>query len=403
MARTRSSPRKRNPDSRTGLFILLAVGGAAAAYYFSKQGTSDQPLASGPALLPPGVGSPPGGTNAPPPASKDEAEVSGIVNDSTGRAATAKEKQQGLNWLQATILKACNKSIYNPFTTADLASNSFGPKSRAALAVADKIMRDADAGLSKSVRRNLFGSGTEGDAALQALVTAVTDPSPDVLPNAAETQALVKAAGGAGSIGAPPPTPTGGSNTTAGSNTVLVGVCPEGKLRLIRTWCNYIADRLDSQISFGKSKGLRVASSTNLTGATLESFRRCLALVAEAYKPAGGFAASPDSYFNHPSLGRFPVGRLQDASNYTLYYRCFDSSAQYARLDATVLQWLDAKAGGTGITNDTASRLEDAYDKLSSGGTWNDPYLIKLPYMAFSNSDVAEEYPGKQFVLASGW
>ena len=395
--------RKPNSDSRTGLFLLLAVGGAAAAYYFSKQGTSNQPLASGPALPPPGGGAPPGGgsppgvTNAPPPASKDEPAVSGIVNDSTGKAATAKEKQQGLNWLQATILKACNKSIYNPFTASDLASNSFGPKSRAALAVAEKIMRDADAGMPRTVKRNLFGAETGGDAALQALVTAVTAPSPDVLPNAAEIQALVKAAGGAGSIGAPSPTP---SPPTGASNTVVVGICPEGKLRLIRTWCNLIAYLVDSKMTFGKSKGLTVAVGSTLTGATLESFRRCLALVAEAYKPAGGVATSPDSYFNHPSLGRFPVSRLENASNYTLFYRCFDSSAEYARLDATVLQWLDAKAGGVGPSGDTAQRLEDAYDKLSTDGLWNDPSLIKLPYMAFGQRDVAEEYPGKQFVFA---
>lgn len=320
--------------------------------------------------------------------------MSGIVNDATGRAATAKEKQQGLNWLQATILKACNKSIYNPFTASDLASNSFGPKSRAALAVAEKIMRDADAAMPRTVKRNLFGAETGGDAALQALVTAVTAPSPDVLPNAAEVQALVKAAGGAGSIGAPSPVPT------TGGNTISAGICPEGKVRLIRTWCNYIADCVDWKITFGKSKGLRVAAGSTLTGATLESFRRCLALVAEAYKPAGGVATSPDSYFNHPSLGRFPVSRLENASNYTMFYRCFDSSAEYARLDATVLQWLDAKAGGVGLSGDTAQRLEDAYDKLSTDGLWNDPSLIKLPYMAFGQRDVAEEYPGKQFVFA---
>ena len=383
------------------MFLLLAIGGAAAAYYFSKQGTSNQPLASGPALPPPGGGAPPGGTNAPPPASKDEPEVSGIVNDTTGKAATAKEKQQGLNWLQATILKACNKSIYNPFTASDLASNSFGPKSRAALAVADKLMRESDAGLSKTVKRNLFASGTAGDAALQALVTAVTAPSPDVLPNAAEIQALVKAAGGAGSIGAPSPVPTpptGAKN----SSVIEVGTMPPDWVRLIRTRCNYVADRIDSQITFGRTKGLRVPFSDKLTYDAIDSFRRVLALYATVAAHSG------NSHLNDVNLGRFPVARVPDVSKYTMFRQIFMDTAagagqggrdsqQIARFDPTVLDWFNARAK-TVIDDDLASLFEDAYDALSAGGDWNSP--LTVPFLRFNLRDVAEEYPGKQFVFA---
>jgi hypothetical protein len=143
MARTRRHPRKRNPDNKTGLFLLLAAG-AAAVFYFYKRGTSGPPLHAGPAILPPPPTPPPAPqiTDTKPPA-KQPAEPKPVKVKSVPLAA----KQKALNAVQKYIANYSQKvnaseppfSIFTPLVE----DGDPGSKTRAALQTVLMIMEAA--------------------------------------------------------------------------------------------------------------------------------------------------------------------------------------------------------------------------------------------------------------------
>ena len=404
-------------DDKTKGLLIAGVVGLALAYYLNTSSASAEPLASGPGILPPptppgGGGSPPGGGGSVGGSTGGGSLPSsggGVVNKAAGdRAATPKEKQQALNWLQGLIQKNCNKSIYTPFSESDLATGSFGPKSRAALAVAEQIMRAAEASLPKAGNRNLFSSGTAGDAALQALVDANTLGGATYTPNAAELQALVKAAGGAaGSIGAGTPAPTGDSST------LLVTACPKGRAEVIQNVCRFFADALDYNMTVGSSRGIRVPVDGRLTAETLIAYRRVLMMLRWISLPANMTTTS------HQSAAFFPpanlIARIGNKNNYTLVHRAYDGAA-VGRLDPQMLDFFngvfvnkkpkyarDVITGmNTGIDSNTtlADALEKAYDSFDVYG-WNSKVANGyVPMLALTEDTAAEEYPGKRITYA---
>lgn len=132
MKRTRRSPRRRNPDSKTGLFLLLAVG-AAAVFYFYKRGSSASSNDAPVFLPPPPTPEVPPVTQAPPP---PPALPKPVKVKSVPLAA----KQKALNDLRKTIYDYSASVMGDPVPLALfeplVEDGDPGSKSRAALALA---------------------------------------------------------------------------------------------------------------------------------------------------------------------------------------------------------------------------------------------------------------------------
>jgi hypothetical protein len=380
--------RKQNPDMKVVYIALAALGGLGAAYYFtkSKSGSTTSRLTDD-AAAGNGNGTSPLLTTSSyvaPSYTPTPTAGSGVINKAAGeRPATPKEKQLALNWLQALIQKNGTKSIYTPFSESDLATGSFGPKSRAALAVAEQVMRAAEAGLPKTVNRNLFSAGTAGDAALQALVDASTLADATYTPNAAEIQALVKAAGGTvgASIGAATPSPSAASSTSSSapaSGGITASECPAGRVRIIATVCNYVNRVLDYQMSLGSPSGIQVYDSAILTGDTVNSYRKVLALFVWCRdNEPRTLATQSGAYMPTKAL----VDRMTNPSTYTMFHKT--AAGEIARFDPTVLDHFNkAVMGGKSFTGTSlgldsnttqADALEAAYDALSAARWRNNP------------------------------
>ena len=392
--------RKQNPDMKVVLIALAALGGLGAAYYFtrSKSGgasrlTDDAAAGNGgPSLL----------TNSPAaPASSYTAQSytptptagSGVVNHATGAPATPKEKQLGLNWLQALIQKNGTKSIYNPFSESDLATGSFGPKSRAALAKANEVMRAAFAALPSSATKNLFVGGVEGDAALQALVDNVTVASPAVAPNAAEIQALVKAAGGTvgASIGAATPSPSAApaySPQPTATPRFFLRPLSAGQVRGIQNFCNFVAQTLDDNMIFGTTSGLRTPVTGTLTRDTLRAYRKVLGMFANHFVDSTDDASSrSDAYFPPAGMDQ----SLARDGDYTQFVALSDGYA--ARLNLKALNFFNGLAGKK-MNRPLQGDLVDAYDEMSKQ-KWA---YTQIPEMELTEAELHRLIPNTEIV-----
>ena len=385
--------RKKNPDMKVVYIALAALGGLGAAYYFtrSKSGSStsrltdDAAAGNGGQLL---LNNASTSSYVPQSYTPTPAAGSGVVNKAEGdRAATPKEKQQALNWLQNLIQKNGNKSIYNPFTEADVATGSFGPKSRAALAVAEQVMRAAFAAFPSSANKNLFANGVTGDAALQALVDARFVPGPTYVPNAAEVQALVKAAGGTvgASIGAATPSPSAApstSSSTPASGGITATECPEGRVRIIAAYCNYVNHTLNYQTYLHTPAGISVDNRTTLTKNTVASFRKVLGMLAWCAKHRPDNLESGSRINNgDPMPTQSIASRITNPATYTLFHKT--DAGDIVRFDPTVLDYINRwvikgnifSGTNSGIDSRTsqADALESAYDALSENRWSNNP------------------------------
>jgi hypothetical protein len=381
--------RKKNPDMKVVYIALAALGGLGAAYYFtrSKSGsttsrlTDDAAAGNGGQLL---LNNASTSSYVPQSYTPPPAAGSGVVNKAQGnKPATPKEKQQALNWLQALIQKNGTKSIYNPFSESDLATGSFGPKSRAALAVAEQVMRAAFAAFPPAANKNLFQNGVAGEAVLQALVDASILADATYTPNAAEIQALVKAAGGTvgASIGAATPSPSAASSTSSSapaSGGITASECPAGRVRIIATVCNYVNRVLDYQMSLGSPSGIQVYDSAILTGDTVNSYRKVLALFVWCRdNEPRTLASQSGAYMPTKAL----VDRMTNPSTYTMFHKT--AAGEIARFDPTVLDHFNkAVMGGKSFTGTSlgldsnttqADALEAAYDALSAARWRNNP------------------------------
>jgi hypothetical protein len=385
--------RKQNPDMKVVYIALAALGGLGAAYYFtrSKSGstpsrlTDDAAAGNGGQLL---LNNASTSSYVPQSYTPPPVAGSGVVNKAQGnKPATPKEKQQALNWLQALIQKNGTKSIYNPFSESDLATGSFGPKSRAALAIAEQVMRAAFAAFPPAANKNLFQNGVAGDAVLQALVDASILADATYTPNAAEIQALVKAAGGTvgASIGAATPSPSAAPSTSSSapaSGGITASACPAGRVKIIAKYCNYVNQILQYQTYLHTPAGISVASETTLTKNTVASYRKVLGMLAWcAANKSKTLESGSNVNGGAPMPTQSIASRITNPSTYTLFHKT--DEGDIVRFDPTVLDYLNRWAisgknfTGTsvGIDSNTtqADALEAAYDALSENRWSNNP------------------------------
>jgi hypothetical protein len=285
-----------------------------------------------------------------------------------------------LNWLQALIQKHGGISIYTPFSASDLATGSFGPKSRAALAKAEQIMRAAYAALPPTVSKNLLQPGAAGDAALQALIDATTLADLTVQPNAAEIQALVKAAGGtAGSIGAGTPTP---ATPAASKPTWFLRSLGSTTIRSIANFCARVAQGVDG------AEGMSVDTGV-LTRNTLLVLRKLYMLYTDpqVYEETT-FGARMRPVYGKDIPSDEVIASMKNPSDYTLIVSLADGYA--ARLNPKAIAWMTA----AGLANGVASTLEDAIEDQVSKQWANS----KIPNMELTRAEVQALMPGKEIV-----
>ena len=402
--------RKKNPDMKIVYIALAALGGLGAAYYFTRSKSGSASRLTDDAAAGNGNGTSPLLTNSSYTAQSytpAPTAGSGVVNHATGAPATPKEKQLGLNWLQALIQKNGTKSIYNPFSESDLATGSFGPKSRAALAKANEVMRAAFAALPSSATKNLFAGGVEGDAALQALVDNVTMGAPSMAPNAAEIQALVKAAGGTvgASIGAATPSPSAAPAartslpaaiaiaTNTEKPTLFVRPASANLAKGLQRFCNYVARIVDDRITIGNSEGLRAGAENGvLTPEVISAYRHVLMLFANQdvradYKKGQGTVRSSDAFYPPNDI----VASMLDGNQYKTLVAL---EGGYARLNTKVLDWFNGRLA-SGISPFLAEDLETAYDE-ESGKRWRNN---TIPDLEVTEDQARAMFPNNTVVL----
>ena len=386
-------------DDKTKGLLIAAVVGLALAYYLNTSPAS-QPLSPNGGLLPPPA--PPGGGGSPPGGGGSPQGGGGSVGGSTGggsvvnkaassRPATPKEKQLGLNWLQALIQKHGGLSIYTPFSASDLATGSFGPKSRAALAKAEQIMRAAYAALPPTVSKNLLQPGAAGDAALQALVDATTLADSTVQPNAPEIQALVKAAGGtAGSIGAGTPAPKPSIiqqqvnplwvNTS--KPTWFLRSADAATIRSIARFCAAVAYKVDGAENMSVDERV-------LTRHTLVVLRRLYTLYIDPQVyDERTFGVRMRQMYGRDIPSDAVLASMQKPSDYTMIVSLSDGYA--ARLNPKALEWM----ASSGLANGIASTLEDALE-VQVSKQWAGS---KIPNMELTRAEVQALMPDKEIV-----